>query len=103
MSKQPPPAPTASEVGPCLTVIQIVGRPAPPGHPRYYLIFIIGTASSQVENTISTLFLTYSGRRTTSRCPSFGFHLYMLSFDQSEDLRQNTGVIQFAQLKKHSV
>ena len=42
MSKQPPPAPTASVVGPCPTVIQIVGRPgtgslpspiAPPDHP----------------------------------------------------------------------
>ena len=42
MSKQPPPAPTASAVGPCFTVIQIVGRPgtgslpstiAPPDHP----------------------------------------------------------------------
>ena len=44
MSKQPPPAPTctASEVGPCPTVIQIVGGPgtgslpstiAPPDHP----------------------------------------------------------------------
>ena len=27
MSKQPPPAPTVSAVGPCPTVIQIVGRP----------------------------------------------------------------------------
>ena len=39
MSKQPPPAPTASAVGPCPTVIQIVGRPgtgsfpAPSHHP----------------------------------------------------------------------
>ena len=42
MSKQPPPAPTASAEGPCPTVIQIVGRPgtgslprtiAPPDHP----------------------------------------------------------------------
>ena len=42
MSKQPLPAPTASAVGPCPTVIQIVGRPgtgslpstiAPPDHP----------------------------------------------------------------------
>ena len=42
MSKQSPPAPTASAVGPCPTVIQIVGRPgteslpstiAPPDHP----------------------------------------------------------------------
>ena len=42
MSKPPPPPPTASEIGPCPTVIQIVGRPgigslpstiAPPDHP----------------------------------------------------------------------
>ena len=42
MSKQPLPAPTASAVGPCPTVVQIVGRPgtgslpstiAPPDHP----------------------------------------------------------------------
>ena len=46
MSKQPPPAPTASAVSPCPTMIQIVGRPgtgslprtiAPPDHPRLYL------------------------------------------------------------------
>ena len=44
MSKQPPPAPTASAVGPCPTFIHIVGRPgignlprtiAPPNHLRY--------------------------------------------------------------------
>ena len=43
MSKQPPPAPTVSAVGPCPTVIQIVGRPgieslpstiAPPDHSQ---------------------------------------------------------------------
>ena len=43
MSKQLPPAPTASAVGPCPTLIQIVGRPdtgslpstiAPPNHPQ---------------------------------------------------------------------
>ena len=43
MSKQPPPAPTASTVGPCPTVNRIVGRPgtgslpstiAQPDHPR---------------------------------------------------------------------
>ena len=44
MSKQPPPAPTASAIGPCPTIIQtIVGRPgtesllstfAPPVHPQ---------------------------------------------------------------------
>ena len=45
MSKQPPPAPTTSAVGPCPTVIKIVGRPgtgslpstiAPPDHPKYF-------------------------------------------------------------------
>ena len=48
MSKQPPPAPTASAVGPCPTIIQSVGRPgtgslpstiAPPDHPRAHEIF----------------------------------------------------------------
>ena len=43
MSKQPPPAPTASAIGPCPTVIKIVGRPgtgslpstiAPPDRPK---------------------------------------------------------------------
>ena len=43
MSKPPPPAPTASAIGPCPTVIKIVGRPgtgslpstiAPPDHPN---------------------------------------------------------------------
>ena len=42
MSKPPPPAPTASAIGPCPTVIKIVGLPgagslpstiAPPDHP----------------------------------------------------------------------
>ena len=31
MSKQPPPAPTVSAVGPCPTVMQIVGRPGTGG------------------------------------------------------------------------
>ena len=48
MSKQPPPAPTASAVGPCPTVIKIVGRPgtgsspsiiAPPDHPLANSLF----------------------------------------------------------------
>ena len=52
MSKQPPSAPTASEIGPCPTVIKIVGRPgtgslpstfAPPDHPgpfrQYFSIY----------------------------------------------------------------
>ena len=47
MSKQPPPAPTASAIGPCPTIIQIVGRPgtgslpstfAPLDHPLNQLV-----------------------------------------------------------------
>ena len=34
MSKQPPPAPTASTIGPCPTIIQIVGRPGTGSLPR---------------------------------------------------------------------
>ena len=45
MSKQPPPAPTASAVGPCPTVIQIVGRPGRVGVVwtfllSYFLLFL---------------------------------------------------------------
>ena len=50
MSKQPPPAPTTSAVGPCPTVNQIVGRPgagslpstiAPPDRPLNMLIISV--------------------------------------------------------------
>ena len=34
MSKQPPSAPTASAVGPCPAIIQIVGRPGTGSLPR---------------------------------------------------------------------
>ena len=46
MSKQPPPAPTASAEGPCPITIHIVGRPgtgslpraiAPPDHPHPFM------------------------------------------------------------------
>ena len=58
MSKQPPPAPTASAVGPCPTVIQIVGRPgsgslpstiAPPDHP-------LDSKNTAVSTTLIRLF-----------------------------------------------
>ena len=66
MYKQPPPAPTASAVGPCPTIIQIVGRPgtgslpstfAPPDHPL--LIWSTGSrlgGSSWATSSLSTLF-----------------------------------------------
>ena len=50
MSKQPPPAPTASAVGPYPTIIQIEGRPgtgslprtiAPPDHPLFFVSIVI--------------------------------------------------------------
>ena len=51
MSKQPPPAPTASAIGPCPTIVQIVGRPgtgslprtiAPPDHPLDAVTLLLG-------------------------------------------------------------
>ena len=53
MSKQPPPAPTASAVDPCPTVIQTVGRPGteslpstigPLDHPLSEYIFGVSLA-----------------------------------------------------------
>ena len=49
MSKLPPPAPTARAIGPCPTVIKIVGRPgtgsllstiAPPDRPLFCMIVL---------------------------------------------------------------
>ena len=64
MSKQPPPAPTASAVDPCPTIIQIIGRPgagslpstiAPPDHPMIEWIqanpSIFNKAHADYENT----------------------------------------------------
>ena len=62
MSKQPPPAPTASAVGPCPTVIQIVGRPgtgslpstiAPPDHPLGN--FITEALTNYTKNNFSNM------------------------------------------------
>ena len=56
MSKQPPPAPIASAVGSCPTVIQTVGRPgngslpstiAPPDHPSFKKTFSVTGHQSQ--------------------------------------------------------
>ena len=58
MSKQPPPAPTASAVGPCPTLIQIVGRPdtgslpstiAPPNHPLICAIKLLSYHSQNLK------------------------------------------------------
>ena len=58
MSKPPPPAPTASAIGPCPTVIKIVGRPgtgslpstiAPPDHPQFSYALLIILSESVVD------------------------------------------------------
>ena len=60
MSKQPPPAPTTSAVGPCPTVIQIVGRPgtgslpstiAPPDHS------LLGSKVKLIGSLVISIFL----------------------------------------------
>ena len=76
MSKQHPPAPTASTVGPCPTIIQIVGHPgtgrlpraiAPPDHPlcviesetysTHVLAYINEISSKNIyQSAISTFF-----------------------------------------------
>ena len=67
MYKQPPPAPTASAVGPCSTVIQIVGRPgteslpstiAQPDHPRAVRNIENGTSSAEAFGWLVVLGLT---------------------------------------------
>ena len=69
MSKQPPPAPTASAVGPCPTIIQIIGRPgtgslpstiAPLDHPRVW--------EKQTENKLHELKPDFN-----SKCSFLGY------------------------------
>ena len=80
MSKQPPPAPTTSAVGPCPTVIQIVGRPgtgslpstiAPPDHPRllngrcskfamsHYISYITNVFQTPYQNDVAKIHTPY--------------------------------------------
>ena len=69
MSKQPPPAPTASTAGPCPTVIQIVGRPGtgslpntivPPDHPHLPRKSVV-RKTDRPDMTLDV----YRGRKTT--------------------------------------
>ena len=62
MSKPPPPAPTASAIGPCPTIIKIVGHPgtgslpstiAPPDHPLSQM--------SDLQQALMLLFHTIYG------------------------------------------
>ena len=64
MSKPPPPAPTASAIGPCPTVIKNVGRPgtgslpstiAPPDHSLY-----IGSRACETIVYNTSIFWVYS-------------------------------------------
>ena len=70
MSKQLPPAPTASAVGPCPTVIQIVGRPgtgslhstiAPPDHPPE-------SRNTETEETYKNYLSPSCASQTTANC-----------------------------------
>ena len=75
MSKQPPPAPTASAVGPCPTIIQIVGRPgtgslsrttAPPDQPQHsetsYRCHNMTTS-----NSFTYMYIVYANARVSTR------------------------------------
>ena len=70
MSKPPPSAPTASAIGPCPTVIKIVGRPgtgslpstvAPPVHPRHLRNIPVKSfqnlSTDLAEEVVKSLFL----------------------------------------------
>ena len=100
MSKQPPPAPTASAVGPCPTVIQIVGRPgtgslpstiAPPDLPHRTEKVTVNVLNGQVETfetkpisvelkgitgDVSMIVNAYSVNRITGNMPVVDWNKY---------------------------
>ena len=78
MSKPPQPAPTASAIGPCPTVIKIVGRPgtgslpstiAPPDHPPPPPIYRMVQRLRQFENA----FYKNVNRRKSEKFIDFWF------------------------------
>ena len=86
MSKQPPPTPTTSAVGPCPTVIQIGGRPgtgslpstiAPPDHPligsplNHQDPFIQRHGSQLTANELPPFRLPFTSRRGIRLAYSF--------------------------------
>ena len=89
MSKQPPPAPTASAIGPCPTIIQIVGHPdtgslpraiAPPDHPlQGGGVMVLGKVPGRPTYLDSSRARAYCAR---SRCEwgLFGHFFSRLSF-----------------------
>ena len=94
MSKQPPPAPTASTIGPCPTVIQIVGRPGtvslprtmappdPPPPPPYLMGITFRTYSSRPRSDISSSLMKYN--KGVHHLPVFfkGLHCKSANFNQ---------------------
>ena len=59
MSKQPPSAPTASTVGPCPTIIQIVGRPGTGRLPR-----VIAPPYHQLDNRKQAVYIVINGENS---------------------------------------
>ena len=92
MSKPPPPAPTASAIGPCPTVIKIVGRPgtgslpstiAPADHPINEIATFHngGTSSSKYATLIiSVFFLLQKIMKTVLLSISFQIILLLFIF-----------------------
>ena len=60
MSKQPPPAPTASAIGPCSTIIQIEGRPGTGNVPSTIAPPTIFTDGSKDDNIAGSACVTPS-------------------------------------------
>ena len=101
MSKQPPPAPTTSAVGPCPTTIQIVGRPgtgslpstiASPDHPRQ----VFGQTGLIKQCSPRCLFRVYT------ICHSiFIFWKFMYNFIEKKNICSILGRALVAQWFKH--
>ena len=90
MYKQPPPAPTASAIGPCPTIIQIVGRPgtgslpstiAPPDHLKIKSNPLNPTYETVFEPQYKTLF-----QNKPNMIPSFGIRISTESENTNLDL-----------------
>ena len=97
MSKQPPPAPTTSAVGPCPTVNQIVGRPGTAKSDFTYLLpaknnkrarMDLGRSPEHHWNQIISKFVHRFSRRSRLKLYFLFIALAAILFNRAERFEQ---------------
>ena len=102
MSKPPPPAPTASAIGPCPTVIKIVGRPgtgslpstiAPPDHPISKNSHLdLGPRTLKLKIHQDIVILHMCGKLNQNRSMNEGYRAMTMFFSKNSHCDLDLGI-----------